>query len=136
MPATHSIDNKAKLIVTTWRGEAIDTEFIDALKNYQKNIQGNPTYQDYNEIFDFRKVAGIKISAEGIKNISRIASSTDQEDSDRRLAIIVGSNLAFGLARMYVTYRSFQKQSNKEIRIFKIEKNAYEWVKVGLLERL
>lgn len=128
MPANHHIDHKAKLIITIYEGEAGDLECIEAIKRYQNDIQNHPDYFNYNEIVDLSKVTTFKLTTEGIKNLSKIASTTDHEECDRKLAIIVNSGLAYGLARMYVAYRSFSKKSNKEIRIFKNEKDAFEWI--------
>ena len=128
MPANHNIDTKTKLLITKWDGVAGDIEFIDAIKKYQKDIQNHPDYINYNEVVDFSNVTGIKLTTEGIKNIGLIASRTDQNEANRKLALIVSSSLAFGLARMYEIYRGFEKKAHKEIRIFKNEKDAFEWV--------
>ena len=128
MPANHHIDNKNKLIITTWEGEARDIEFIEAIKKYQNDIQNHPDYINYNEIVNLSKVTGFKLTTKGIKTIGEIASTTDKKEINRKLALIVNSNLAFGLARMYEAYRSFSKSANKEIRVFKNEKNAFEWI--------
>jgi hypothetical protein len=66
----------------------------------------------------------IKITTKGIKKIGTIASRTDQNKPNRKLALIVNSNLAFGLARMYIAYRSFSKNANKDIHVFKDEKKC------------
>ena len=129
MPANHHIDNKNQLIITTWEGEARDIEFIEAIKKYQDDIQNHPDYINYNELVNLSKISKLKLTTEGIKTIGEIASTSDKKDSNRKLALIVSSNLAFGLARMYETYRSFSKSANKEIRVFKNENNAFEWVK-------
>lgn len=131
MPAIHEIDNPRRLILTTWEGEAHNIEFIESLKKYQNDIQNHPDYINYNEVVNLSKVTSIKLTTEGIKNIGLIASATDHNDVNRKLALIVSSNLAFGLARMYMAYRSFTKKSNKEVRVFKTEKDAYEWVKIN-----
>ncbi len=128
MPANHHIDNKAQLIITTWEGEAHDAEFIEAIKKYQNNIQNHPDNINYNEVVDLSNVTGMKLTTEGIKNIGLIASTTDHIEVNRKLAIIVNSNLAFGLARMYEVYRSFSKKSHKEICVFKTKKDAFEWI--------
>lgn len=128
MPANYHIDNKTKLIFTTWEGEAHDNDFIMAIKEYQKDIQNHPDYITYNEVVNLSNVSKIKITTEGIKTLSHIASSTDKGRSNRKLAIIVNSTFAFGLARMYEAYRSFSKKSQKEIRIFKNEISALEWI--------
>lgn len=128
MPANHNIDSKNHLLITTWEGEAHDIELIEAIKKYQKDIQNHPDYINYNEVVDFSNVTDIKLTTEGIKHIGTIASTTDHIEINRKLAVIVSSNLAFGLARMYGAYREFSKKSHKEIRIFKTEKEAFEWV--------
>ncbi len=128
MPAHHVIDKKNRLIVTTWDGDVVDIDLIEVLKKYQQDIQGHPDYLGYNEIVDFSNVGKIKVTTDGIKNIGRIASRTDQNGIDRRLAFIVSSDLAFGLARMYEVYRSFTRKTNKEIQTFKNWKDAYMWV--------
>lgn len=129
MSAVHTIDNDNQLIVTTWEGEATDIEFIEAIKKYQTNIQNKPEYINYNEIVDCSKITKLKLTSEGIKTIGTIASTTDTERTDKKLALIVSSNLAFGLARMYQAYRSFSKKANKEIRVFKNENDASKWAK-------
>jgi len=58
-----------------------------------------------------------------------IASSTDKDRTRTKLALIVASNLAFGLARMYEIYRSLSRHANKEIRVFKNEPDALAWIK-------
>lgn len=128
MPATHIIDSTTRLIITTWEGDALDTDFIAAVKKYQNEIQSNPDYIDYNEMVDLSNVSNIKFTTEGIKSIGQIASATDQAGKDKKLALIVNSKLAYGLARMYEAYRSFSKKSKKVIRIFKNKEDALEWL--------
>lgn len=131
MPATHYIDDSNKLIHTTWEGEAIDIDIIEAMKKYQKDIQKKSEYLDYNEMVSFSGVTGIRITTKGIKRISEIASTTDQHRANRKLAFVARSSLAFGLARMYVIYRDFAAHPSKEIRVFKNEDNALEWLKLN-----
>ena len=128
MPANHNIDTKAQLLITTWEGEAGDIEFIEAIKKYQKDIQNHPEYINYNEIVDFTNVTGIRLTTKGIKNIGLIASTIDKNGVNRKLAFIVSSKLAFGLARMYEIYRGFAKKAHKEIRVFKNKTDALKWL--------
>jgi hypothetical protein len=129
MPAIHHIDHKTKLIVTRWEGIARDFELIGAIKKYQNEIQNHPDYIHYNEIVDFRKMSSNQVTIEGIKEIARIAAEGDRSGSDRKLAFVVNSKLTFGLAKMYETYRKYaRKNTNKEIGVFKNEKDAFDWV--------
>ena len=129
MPANHHIDSNNQLIITTWEGIACDIEFIEAIKHYQNNIQNRPDCINYNEVVDLRKVTSLKLTTEGIKTIGSIASNTDSKELNKKIALIVSSNLAFGLARMYEAYRSFSNTSNKQIRVFKNASDAFLWVK-------
>ena len=129
MPASHYVDNKLKILVSTWEGDATDFECAEALKKYQEEFQNNPDYIKYNEIIDTRKVKKIKLTTKGIKYSSILASSTDQNEKNRKLAFIVNSNLAYGLVRMFITYRSVSDNASKEINVFKNEKKAIDWVK-------
>jgi len=128
MPASHHIDNEARLIITTWEGDAIDNDFIEALIKYQKDVQNKPDRLDYNEIVNLKKVSRIKLSLKGLKNIGKIASSTDKYRTKTKLAIIVSSDLAFNFARLYATYRNFGKSTNKKIAVFKSESDALDWI--------
>jgi len=128
MPAKHYIDDKVNLITTTWVGDATDIGFLEALEEYQKNIQCNPDYINYNEIFDLSKVDNIRVTISGMINIGRAASSTDHLFSHKKLALIVSSNIAFSLAKTYEFYRNMGIRSCKKIRVFKNESEAIEWV--------
>jgi len=128
MPAKHHIDNNTQLIITTWEGEAIDIDFIDALKKYQQDIQCHPDYIHYNELVNLRGITNLKLTTTGLINIGKIAASTDQDEIGRKLAIVVASNKAFFLARTYKVYRSFSRNSYKNIRIFTNENEAVQWL--------
>ncbi len=128
MPAKHYIDNKAKLIITTWEGEAIDNDCIEELRRYQDDIQSKPDYFGYNEIVNFSKVTNFQLTTEGLRNIGHIALRTDQSNGNRKLGIVVNSNLAYTLAKMYIVFRNFAPSANKKIRVFKNENDALEWL--------
>lgn len=128
MPAVHSVDKNAKLLITKWKGDAVDIELIEAITAYQESIQMNPEYIDFNEIVDFSQVESIKLTPEETMRTGKIATKTDIHKAQSKLALIVTSGVAFNLARMYTTYRNMGKSATKEIRIFKYTHEALEWV--------
>ncbi len=128
MPAKHEIQIDEKIIVTKWDGVATDNDFIAVLKAYQKNIQTKSEHKGFNEVFDCTGITKIKITTNGLKKISRISTETDSDILKTKLAFIVSSNLAYGLVRMYDAFRSFEKKQTKEIRVFKVESEAFDWV--------
>lgn len=129
MPAKHLIDDNNRLVITTWAGTMDDEEMICAYLDYLKKIKTLPQYIPYNEIVDVSMADEINLSVEGIKELGEIASNADSENIKTKLAIVVKSNLAFGLARMYQVYRSFSPRANKELRVFKKNIDALEWIK-------
>ena len=60
--------------------------------------------------------------------IGSVASTTDNKEINTKLAVIVSSNLAYGLVKMYEALRAYSNNSTKTIRAFKKESDAYEWV--------
>lgn len=128
MPAKHHIDTQSRLIITTWEGDAVDNDFIEALKKYQQDIKSNSEYIGFNEIVNLTKISRIKLTTDGIKKMGSIATATDKIELNSKLALIVSSSFAFSLARLYILYRSLSKHSNKTIRIFRKESDAFQWI--------
>lgn len=128
MPAEHRIDDKARLIVTTWTGVAADKELIDALLKYQEEIRGRQAYRSYNEILDLSRTQKFELSADALRRLAMIAARTDIPGAGTRLAIIVKAPLAYGLGRMYEIYRSLLPDTSKEVRVFRDHDKAMKWI--------
>lgn len=129
MPATHHIDTQSRLIITTWNGEATDSEFIDALKKYHAFIRSNPEYGSFNEIVNLIKASPMNLTISGLLDIGRIATDAETKGQNRKMALIIGTDFALMLANMYIFYRNLGDNSRKQISVFKYEQEAYQWVK-------
>jgi len=129
MPAEHHIDHENNLIITTWEGAATDTEFLEVLSEYQKNILCAPDCNTYNEVFDVSQATEINITIEGLLKIGREASKTDHLFTHKKLAFIVSSDWAFSLVRTYEFYRTIGKKSSKKVSVFKNKDEAIAWAK-------
>jgi hypothetical protein len=128
MPALHKIDNEVKLITTIWSGEATANDLIDALTKYQQDVRSQADYFCFNEIVDFSKTSDFKLSTAGLRKLVQIAADSDVQGVKTKLAIIVSSPVAYGLARMYEAYRTLVPSLYKEVRVFKNYSNALEWI--------
>jgi predicted HAD superfamily Cof-like phosphohydrolase len=128
MPAQHNIDNNRRLIATLWFGEAVESELIEALTKYQQDIKSQPDYFTYNEIVDFGQASSFKLSTQGIMTLAHLATNTDSHGVKTKLAIVVSNSLAYGLGRMYVTYRSLVPRGIKDVRVFMSYHDALEWI--------
>jgi hypothetical protein len=128
MPAKHTIDDTVRLITTVWLGEAVDSELIDALIRYQQDIKSQGNYSSYNEILDFSQASSFNLSTQGIKKLAQIATNADSQGVKTKFAIVVNNPLAYGLGRMYGTYRSLVSNDLKDVRIFMNYRDALEWI--------
>lgn len=128
MPVKHVIDEEQHLLVTTWNGEASDSALMQALVDYQHKFKMGEAYRTYNELVDFRDISDIRVTNEGLKKIGMVGPKTDQPNVRTKLAFVVGSPLAFGLACMYEAYRKFVPGSNKEVQVFRNISEAYDWL--------
>jgi len=128
MSIHHDINDDSKVILTTVMGAATDIEFIHAIKKYQNDYKGKAKYFRYSEIVDFSDVTNMEITMKGIMTLSTIAPGSDQTGEKTKLALIVSSNLGYGLARMYTAYRSCQPKANKEVRVFINREEACAWI--------
>jgi hypothetical protein len=131
MPAEHTIDANKKLIITTWSGEVADSDLIKALSAYQQTIKSRPEYAAFDEIVDFSKGSEYHLSVSGIQRLVQIATATDVRGTKTKLAIVVTTSVAYSLARMYQTYRSFIPGGSKILRVFSTYDAALKWVEGG-----
>ena len=127
MPASHHIDNKNKLIITSWHSEPTESELADTLHNYQREIKSKPEFLDYHELLDFREIKGIKLKINDLRKLGKIAAEYDKTDVNSKLGFVVSSTISYGIARMYSIYRGLYSQS-KEVRVFKNKPDALVWL--------
>ena len=128
MSAIHKIDTKSGIIITTWEGDVTDAEIIEAIKSCQEDIVSKPGYYNYNEVVNFANVVGVKVTANGLRNLAKQAIKSEQPGIYTKLAIIVNADLAYSFADPYATYRKYIQNLNKEVQVFKNEEDALDWV--------
>jgi len=129
MPAIHSVDYEAKLITTTWEGEATDVSLYDAFKKYHAFLLNDRTLLGFNEVLNFSDVDLQKLTTQGLIQLTQVAFNIDHDRTQvTRIAIVVNSILAFGMARMYEIYRSFSPKNKKKLRVFREINEALSWI--------
>jgi hypothetical protein len=127
MPANHYIDEEEKIIFTEWCGEPSDSDLVEALNIYFRDIKNRPELDGFNELVNFSNTKGLKLSITALIELGKIASKFDKP-TDTKLAIVVNSSLAYGLARMYGIYRNHNPQSRKEAQVFRSKLEAMVWL--------
>ena len=128
MPASHTIDHKNRLIETRWIGEPGDEDLVKALTKYLREIRSRSEFATYNELVNFSNLAGTRISKDGLQMLIASAEKYDRPGIRSKLAFVAGTNLTYGLTRMYAIYRSFSPKSTKQIQVFKTRSAAMAWL--------
>jgi hypothetical protein len=126
MPIDYRIDHERRLVLATARGEITE----DDLFTYQKTVWSDPTHVGYGELVDMSDVAAVKTpSVAGMRNLAALSASMDTPQRVSRFAIVAPGDLAFGLGRMYQTYRELLKtDSRKKVGVFRTRDEALDWL--------
>jgi hypothetical protein len=120
MPIDFVVDHAQRLIMTKAHG----TMTHEDIMGYQQGVRSNPALIGYNELVDMSQVQHIVL--ESIDRVRELAarSAMDGDAPPSRLAILAPSGEAFGLGRMYQTYRSLDARSKKEVGVSRTMEEA------------
>jgi hypothetical protein len=111
------------------RGRGILTD--EDIFGYQREVWSRSEVSGYDELVDMSEVEQIVLpSADRIRELARLSASMDPRSSESKLAIIAPDDLAFGLSRMYETYRGLNDRSTKQTQVFR--SLAAAWTFLGL----
>ena len=127
MPVNHDIDEEKKIIFTEWQGEPDDSDLVEALNIYFRDIKSRPELDGFNELVDFSDTRGLKLSITILIELGKISSKFDKPVNNK-LAIVTSSSFTYGLARMYGIFRKHNPQSNKKVLAFRSKEEAMEWL--------
>lgn len=116
MPIAHSIHHQRKLVVAQGRGTLTGTDISD----YQKGVWSDPEIACYDELVDMTHVEHIALESIGrVYQLAQVSAAMDQPSFRTKFAIIAADDMAFGLGRMYQTYRALDSRSTKEVGVFR-----------------
>jgi len=119
MPAFYKIDKERKLVMTTHSGVLT---IADAL-GHQEKLPKDPDFDpSFSQLFDVTHVTDVQLTAEDVRRLAR----TSVFSPDSRRAIVVDSDLKFGLARMFEVLRD--TMGEKGIRVFRNLEDALDWI--------
>jgi hypothetical protein len=127
MPIEFSIDSNRRLVLAKGSGTLTDEDVF----SYQREAWSLPAVVGYNELMDMSEVKQIALpSLEKVRDLAKLSASMDSAKSASKFAIVAPADLAFGLGRMYETYRDLQSQSTKQVGVFRTLKAAWEFLGV------
>jgi hypothetical protein len=127
MPIEFTIDHARRLVTATGRGTLTGQDVY----GYQRDVWSRADVQGYDELLDMREVEHIDLpSIDNMRALAGLAASMDIPASSSKFAIVATSDEAFGLSRMYETYRQLEGKSTKQVGVFRTLTEAYAYLGV------
>jgi hypothetical protein len=127
LPITYEIHHDRKLVHARISG----TLTRDDAMQYQQHVWSLPEVRGYNQLIDASEMGHVDIpfpSADAMRELSSLAASMDDPNGRTRFAIVATSAFAYGLARMYATYRALDPRSTRVVSVFRSVEDATVWL--------
>jgi hypothetical protein len=127
MPIDYQIDHPRRLVVARGRGVVTHQELIE----YQCAVWSRPEVAGYDELVDMTAAEDFaQPSTDKMRELAALAAAMDDRRASK-FAIVAPRNLAFGLGRMYQTYRSLEGFSTKAVSVFRTLAEAWAFLGQG-----
>jgi hypothetical protein len=124
MGIEYKIDHARRLVTAQGRGTMTGEDVM----NYQREVWSQPEVKGYNELIDMTEVEKIDLpSVKRMKDLAMLSVAMDPP-SPSKFAIVAPKDEAFGLGRMYETYRRLESGSTKEVGVFRTMAEALEFL--------
>ena len=127
MPIEYQIDHARRRVVAQGTGTVTEQEIFA----YQREVWARPEVAGFDQIVDMSAAEHIDApvpSADGMRDLAALAAGMDHPGQPSRFAIVAPGDLAFGLGRMYSTYRELDPRSTKAVRVFRTMDEALAWL--------
>jgi hypothetical protein len=120
MPAGYTIDLERSLVLSRGWGVLTDRELLA----HVRTLTADPRFaQNFCQLGDLRDVTDVQITAATIREMVRLNPFW----AGARRALVVTSDVVFGMARMYQILRD---ESPDELEIFREMDGALQWLGV------
>jgi hypothetical protein len=121
MPLVFRVDHEARVIVTAGYGTLTDEQVFD----YQREISSRQDTIGYDELVDMTHVKQIALpSTDRVRELAKVAASSDAERGRSKFAIVAPGDLAFALGRMFQSNRELDPRSTKGVGVFRSTEEA------------
>ena len=127
MPISFRLDPARHLRYATATGVLTD---FDLLRTFAALLDAPDYDPSLDLLFDGRGIEGLDVSTETVRKIAHqvaLADTAIAEGVRPKTAIVVPTDAAFGLARMYETYRALES-SRKQYLVCRTIEEAREWL--------
>jgi hypothetical protein len=130
MPIEYRIDSRRGLVVATALGTLTDEDVF----GYQREVWSRPDVAGYDELVDMSQVERIVLpSADRVRELAAFSAGMDDPSPGSRFAIFAPTDLAFGLGRMYETYRGLAGGGTKQVGVFRTLAEALVFLEIDEL---
>lgn len=124
MGIEYKIDHERRLVWATGR----ETLTGDDVMSYQRDVWSSPAVKGYNELMDMSGVEHFDLpTAKQLKELAGVSAAMDAQGSSK-FAIVAPRDEAFGVGRMYEMYRRLDRQSTKEVGVFRTLDEAFAFL--------
>lgn len=119
MPAFYKIDRENRLVMSIASGTITMAEALD----HHQKLRSDPDFDPaFSQLLDVSHVTKIELTTEDVRRLAQAAMFS----STSRRAILVSSDTAFGLARMFEILR--ESAGDTGIEVFRDLDEALDWV--------
>ena len=124
MPASFSIDLARRMVYSRGWGVLVDSD----LRQTQRGLRETAGFEpDFSQLYDFSGVTEVRITGDGLRELSRQSPF----HKEARRAIVVDSEVAFGMARMF---QISGDRETSEFQIFRDREIALRWLESRVAE--
>jgi hypothetical protein len=125
MPIDYRIDPDFRVVFAVGRGALTPEDIFE----YQHKVWSRADVAGYNELFDMSGVERIIPPSRGsVRDLASFAALMDPPDFLSKFAIVAPQDLAFGIGRMFESYRELDERSTKQVAVFRSMQPALAWL--------
>ncbi|HET9886711.1 MAG TPA: hypothetical protein VFR10_04300 [bacterium] len=127
MPISYRIDHEAHVVVAAGHGVLTDADVF----GYQQGVWHRDDVAGYDELVDMTRVTQIALpSIDRVQDLARLSVRMDDKYSRSRFAIVAPTDIAFGLGRMFQSLRELDRESTKQVGVFRTMQEALNFLQL------
>ena len=118
MAWSYQIDPERGIVFSVFDGTTTDAD----VSAHQKALSADPAFEPgFSQLLDFRGVTSVRLTAAGVRAVAEAKNF----GAGSRRAIVVASNVAYGMARMFEILRDPEPDT---VEVFRDLAEARRWL--------